>query len=316
MNIYTDFVMPPFARIQWASKAIKEKYEPLFKKAARFYWIMEKASVEHGLRDVTTEHISPERYPKAVKTFLDRNMFYLPVERVKEYSGYSYYHPIPQPGDKWNYYGVLATNLEKGSEFVESSLNKPSGWTAKIGQLLGYPSCCTTAYSNHVESNSKVRDRTWFNAQKADEKYIAKKEDNLIEIKNLPWQANTLLRNFSLGAIFNIECEIGCPNTLANAMAWYELAEKLGIEGLEEVEMFLRMPMEWDSYKGIAYIKTPLFKAAVNSNMCDERYVVRIQGSYYPDDAVKGLEFPWDIGTKFATVARNGNKLDYQKEES
>jgi len=78
------------------------------------------------------------------------------------------------------------------------------------------------------------------------------------------------------------------------AREWVDLAKSINIEGVHDLEQILRMPMEWESGRGIAYIRTPLFKAAYNSNFSEEIFVVQREGDFYPEDGAKGIGFPFN----------------------
>jgi hypothetical protein len=300
-----DFMMPPFARIQWASKDIKEKYEPMFNLAKTVYGRLEKETVKHGLRHVTTEHVSPYDFDVRQQEFAKNGMVFLPLQKVGHYTGFSNYHPPVEEGKPWHYYGVLADSIEHAEQFAHAT---EIGDHTTIGKLLGFPECCIDMFNTKWKEG--YVDPVWQQAEKTDQKYVSKKEDKLIRLKDLPWEANTMLRTFNVGPIFHVKDSFDCPHTIQKAKDWVKLAKDLNMEGLKEMEMFLRMPVEWDALKGIAYIRTPLFKASINSVTCTERHRVQLEGTYFPSDSPKGLGFPWSEA--FVTVARNGNKLDHE----
>lgn len=300
------FVMPPFLRIQWVSKEIKMKYEPMLQLAKNFYATLEKDSVRYGLRHCTTDSITAEEMDIKQQQYIKDGLYFLPLQKVGMYSGFSNYHPAVEEGKPWHYYGVVADSVEHAEQFAHAT---EIGDHKTIGRLLGFPDCCIDMFNNDWMQG--YVDPIWQQAINTDENHVRLKESNLIRLKDLPWQSNAMLRVLGVGPIFHIKDRFDCLHTHENAMKWVELGEKLEVEGLKEMEMFLRMPMEWDVLKGIAYIKTPLFKAAINSVTSTERFIVQVEGTYYPDGVPRGGTYPWT--EQFVTVARNGNKLDYQK---
>jgi hypothetical protein len=300
-----DFTMPPFARIQWASKVIKDKYEPMFEKAKRVYGILEKESVKHGIRHVTTDSVTADNFDFVQKEYIKNGLIFLPLRKVGTYNGFSNYHPPVVNGQPWHYYGVVADSIEYAEQFAHAeSINDH----ATMGKLLGYPECCIDMLNN-VWAKGYV-DPIFQQAQNSSNEIKKTETDNLIVIKGHDWESNSLLRPFNIGTIFHIKDRIDCPHTLKIARDWIKLGQELNIDGLREMEMFQRMPMEWDALKGIAIIKTPLFKASINSVTCTEKHQVRLEGTFYPEDAPNGIHFPWRTEDKFATIARNGNSLD------
>lgn len=296
------FSMPPFARIQWASKKIKEKYEPMFNLARGVYGILEKESVKHGLRHVTTGNYEADSLVSIQLNLINQGLLFVPIQKVGNYTGVNTYHPPVVQGKPWHFYGVVADSAEYASKFLE---HDRQGNHSGLGKLLGYPDCCIDMLETVWKQG--YTDPVWQQAIKVEDKYIRFKEDNLIRLKNISWKTNTLLRPFSVGPIFHVKCSITCDHTQKIAEQWIELAKSLKVPGLKEMEMFLRMPMEWDAHRGTAYLKTPLFKASCNSVSSVERYRVQIEGTYFPEDAPTSSEFPWS--ELFTTVSKNGNKL-------
>lgn len=299
-----DFTMPPFARMQWASGKIKDKYEPLFNKARNVYYRTELESVIHGLRNTTTASINPNDLDTVQQNFARNGLIYLPLRRVGQYEGFSSYHPPAEDGKPWHYYGVVSNSIDEANEFANAD---DTGDHKTIGRLLGYPKCCIDTFFHNWSKG--YTDQVWQQAQQEGPENIRSSDDNCIRIKNVHWQSNTILKYFSMGPLFHTKCSINCKSSSEMAERIIDLANKLQLEGLKELEMFLRMPMEWDASKGIAFIRTPLFKAEINSVTCVKPFKVQLEGTYFPDDSPKSNNFPWSEA--WTTQARNGNKLTY-----
>lgn len=301
----TDFKMPPFLRIQWVSKQVEEKYSPMLSKASNVFRFLEKESVVRGLRDVTTDSIDPISYKEHLKFLADKGLYFIPIKKVANYSGFASYHPEPQPGKPWHYYGVVCKDPKKGYEFIEATEN---GDHVKIGRLLGYPECCLDAFHNNFILNG-YSDSIWQQGLKTSNAKIDL-ENRVIKIKDIAWESNNILKAYSANIIFHTKCSLDCKHTEKIAKEWISIAEDMNIDGLKEMELFSRLPFEWDALKGIAVIRTPLFKIETNSVSCLQRYRVQVGGSYFPDDSGKSNEFPWSEA--IVTYAKNGNKLNYE----
>jgi len=51
--------------------------------------------------------------------------------------------------------------------------------------------------------------------------------------------------------------------------------------------------MEWSSLHGIAEVRTPVFKIAFDTDATARPYRVQLRGTKYPEDAERGLRFPY-----------------------
>lgn len=298
-----DFDMPPFARIQWASRQIKDKYEPKMTMAGNLFHSLEQASVQYELRKVTTGHITHDLFDAYQKSLLKKGLFFLAIQKVGAYSGVANKHPEVVEGKPWNYYGVIARTTEDAEAFAHAG---EIGDHLTQGALLGYPSCCTHAFSDRM--SKRYYDPTWEQASALENEHIKEKNNNIIKVKKTPWETNNILRPFSINLMFQQGCSLCCLESLQIARSWIELAQKNKLEGLREMELFLRLPYEWDNLRGIAYIKTPLFKISTNSTPYTKKKIVQVDGTYFPEDAPTNANFPWS--ESMVTVARNGNLLE------
>lgn len=306
MELYS-LKMPPFLRIQWRSKEVKEKYEPMFHEAQNVFRLLEKETVAQGIRRVTTDHVAPEHFDVAQQHYIQRGLYFLPLKQVANYAGFATYHPQVEEGKPWRYYGVIAKTVADAEAFAHAD---EIGDHIAMGRLLGYPQCCLEAFQNvWLEGYT---DPIWQQAQASSQSFIREQEGNRIRLKDVPWQSQSLLRLFGIGPIFHVKCSTHCQHTLDIANQWIDLADQQKMKGLAEMELFQRMPMKWDCYKGISYITSPLFKISTNSMATTQPYQVEFEGTYFPSEGGNGLGFPWS--EEIVTMSRNGNTLNYSKE--
>lgn len=292
-----DFSMPPFARIVWASKETQGEWEPKFKKAARAFSILEQESVVHGLRACTTAHIEPERMIPFMQELSKKGLIFQPMRQVGAYTGFAHAHPPVIEGLPWTWYGVVSKDPQNGYAFAhasshtEDTMNTPIDHCA-IGDLLGYPKCCQTFF-NDVWGAGYI-DPIWQQADSCREEYVVNKEEYLIQLKkDTPWETSSMLRYIGIRLVPHIPCSHDCDHSYAMAQSWLQLGKDLSVEGMEELEQFLRMPIEWDCLKGTAYVSTPIFKLETNSMTCYPRHVVQKEGTFLPSGKAKGLKFPF-----------------------
>lgn len=299
------FQMPPFLRIQWVSKDAQEKYEPLLHKASNVFRTLEKETVIRGIRDVTTDSIDPLQYKEHLKKLADKGLYFIPMQKVANYKGFATYHPAPEPGKPWHYYGVICKDPKKGYDFIEATEKNDH---KAIGRLLGYPECCLEAFEENFIKN-QYSDSIWQQALATKDAKVDL-ENNIIKIKSIPWESNNIFKAYSASVIFHTKCSLDCNHTEEIAKKWINLAEELKVDGLKEVEIFSRLPYEWDALKGIAVIRTPLFKIETNSVSCVYQHRVQVGGSYFPIESAKSNQFPWS--EEIVTYSKNGNKLTYE----
>lgn len=304
-----DFKLPPYARIQWATKEIKEEWEPKLQKAAHVYNLLEVETVKHGIRRATTAHIPNDQLPYFQQNLAKQGLTYFPIRKVGSYSGFAHAHPPVEEGRPWNWYGAIAKDPYDAYLFayysseVDESRDRPIDHKS-IGKLLGYPECCMEFF-NTVWMQGYV-DPIWQEAVNCNPENIKKQTDTYIRIKDtVPWQTTVMLRYIGARLVPHIPCSLDCKHTEIMAKKWHDLAVYLKLDGYEYLSQLLQMPMEWDCLKGQAYISTPLFKIETNSVTCYPKYVVAREGTYYPEGAPDGLKFPWN---EHARIDRKNGK--------
>jgi hypothetical protein len=308
-----EFEMPPFARVVWASKEVEEEWAPKVQLAARAYARLEFESVIHGLRACTTAHAVPENLVSFTQFYAKKGLMYHPLKHVGSYSGFAHTHQPVLPGRPSSWFGVVARKPEDAYAFAHASALTEDTKDSPIdhdtiGALLGYPECCRKFFTE-VWGAGYV-DPVWQQAENCEGPYIAKREEHLIQMDaSTPWETSPLLRYMGIRIVPQIPCSHDCKHSMAIAKDWIDLGRELKIEGMDEIEQFLRMPVEWDCLKGIAYVSTPIFKLETNSMTCYPRHVVQKEGTFRPKGGAKGLKFPFiPMGSdKFAHLFGGGS---------
>lgn len=287
MDLIPDMDMPPFVRVAWVSNEAKEHWEPVLERASRFYDIMEKLSVYEGVRNLMTASLYPEQVPDTINEIAPLGLLFAPIIRVGEYDGFAHYHPPVEEGKPWHYYGPLG-RPEHVTEFIKAD---QIGDHVRMGELLGFPSCCTAFFQE--EWVQGYNDPIWQIAMNTPEKDVLLRDEKFIRLKAYP-EVLSLLRYNGPRFTFHIPCSTTCESSKKIADDWVAVARQHGYD--EEVEALyevLSWPMEWSVLHGIAEIKTPVFKVVTNSVPSKEKYTVQIEGTRYPEHAARGLNFPF-----------------------
>lgn len=294
-----DFRMPPYARIQFVSRPIKEKWEPIISRAVKAYATLERETVVHGLRSCTTTHIQPNYMDDGIRFLGEKGLVFVPMRKVGAYSGFAHAHPPVVDGKPWSYYGVISRTIEDAMKFVKAS-DDPIDHDA-LGKLLGYPDCCREFFNR--EWKSGYIDPIWQEAQNCTPEVIKDQTDTTIRLSaNIPHEINSMLRYIGVRVIPHIPCSHDCKHSQKIAADWIALGRELSVDGLEELLELLHMPLEWNCLKGQAIVSTPIFKVATNSVPCYPAYIVQKEGTVFPDGVPNGLKFPWDQKKSLITI--------------
>lgn len=283
------FTLPPHSRIQWINKKIKETWEPRIEKARDAYSFVEKYSVFTKFRKcalVTVPHEGMDQFKKELTTY---GGFFLPIKKIAIQPGFSHVNRPAQGDQPFNWYGVLAQEMEDAYEFLEAF--KKDDIIAQ-GKMLGYPRCCVEHFNEHRPKG--YFDPIWQMAENSGDT-IKKKDEHFIRITDKAYHVTSpLLRYSGVRIVPHIACSFNCEASLKMAEDWIRIARDYEQEGIEYTIDMLSMPMEWDCLKGIAYVSTPVFKIEANSLTCYPKYVVQKEGTHFPQEAPTALKFPWN----------------------
>jgi hypothetical protein len=285
-----DFEMPQFTRIQFVSKEAKEYWESRINKARMAKRELEYLSILHDLRDCATIHVPATDLEAKMYEYAKNGMILFPVVKVNSSMGVSHKHFIAENGQPFSWFCVLTKSMEKALEFTEAYRNEDH---VKMGDLLGYPSCCSIAFSDRVSKG--YFDPMFQVAESTKKDFVKNQKETFIRLNSkTPWEINPFLRYIGIKLIPHIPCSFSCEHSLKMAKQWLDLGETHKVGGLEELKEILQFSIEWDALKGIAYISTPIFKIEKNSVTCYPKYVVQKEGTLFPKYAAKGLKFPFN----------------------
>ena len=293
--------MPPSARIIWVSEAAKDKWMVPIAEACAAYSVMEQRTVAEGIRRCMTSHVTPDRIEQQIRGFAKVGLTFVPIQKVGTYQGFAHRHPPVVEGQPWSYYGIVAKRVEDAEAFVDAT---ERGDHITMGDLLGYPECCTRFFQN-VWMRGYV-DPIWQAAENTESSVAAEVqrpsggtfETITREIKMNPamW---TGLRYIGLRIAPHLVCSFDCAPSIEIAKDWTALSQRTRpVDGLDDLLRLLDMPCEWSCLKGIAMVSTPIFRIVTNSVPCWPRYVVRKDGNFLPAEGARGLIYPFRLSLK------------------
>jgi SAM-dependent methyltransferase len=183
-------------------------------------------------------------------------------------------------------YRVVMGDSHSVQEFRDEWARNNHG---KLGDLLGYPSCCGEFFQR-VWIREKFIDTTWPMALNSVESKDASTE--YVEVTGPP-QANILWRWTGLRMVPHLPCSFNCRYTVQLGIKMVELGKKIGYEQeMNWLGDILSWPVEWSALHGIAEIKNPLLKVSTRTDATPKKYVLRRKSEVLPDEAESGLLFP------------------------
>jgi hypothetical protein len=260
----------PFSRTIWNSPEAQEQWGPILKRAYRLHDTLEYEMVKQGLRKCATLHISPRNYDKTVeKIFLD-NLVWLPIQRSRSYTGFSHTHfPVKELDANSTVYGVLARKIEDAEAFRAASM---SGSTdhLKIGELLGFPKCCSKKFVEWWAEG--YFDPVYQSAVSTLSAY--RNEDGSITVEPHV-AAQQMLRYTGYRLTSHFPCSLQCAESIKVGKVWYDLGKEVDPQGLEALMQILSLPGEWSVSHGIAVIETLPFTIVTNSLPTKRKWVVK-----------------------------------------
>jgi len=302
-----DIKLPSITRMQYATLDCKTIWEEKIRKAKNVYRTLEIESVKHGLRKCAIMHnVDPNDLLEKTKHLRGQGLILVPLSK-EGHSGNGFGHiSSAYNGGMYTYRTVVARTIEDAREFVYAH---EAGDDIKIGELLGYPKCCSVFFDD-VWQKGYV-DPIWQQAENSEGSEIIKnKKDFLDKLGNVEkklirfkkddenWKINQVFRYIGVRLVPHLPCSNNCKESIKMANEWIDLARKLNVEGLDEALEIMQLPYEWDALKGMTIINTPVFKIATTSVPCYPNHVVQQESDYYPKEAPNGIQFPWRFNVK------------------
>jgi radical SAM protein with 4Fe4S-binding SPASM domain len=259
-----DAVLPKYGH--WE---IKKQLKDLMK----FKSEIEYLTVKEGLRKINIFHLYPEAYDLQIEQISRDRLVFLPLFRTKRYSGFSHCHSMAKTLDQSSMiFGVIAQDLETASEFVEL-YKKPTENHQAIGDMLGYPSCCSDWF---MEIMSKAIDPVYEIALASDHTQLSEFE---ILIEGADPKLYSHLRYFGGGIIPWFPCSLECKVSKIEAQKWFEFMKNHNYNLASKMIELLKPDSLWDLYNAQVIVDHPLFKGYVISYYSKNKKIVRFENA-------------------------------------
>lgn len=109
-----------------------------------------------------------------------------------------------------------------------------------------------------------------------------------------PPESNILWRWMGVRTVSHLPCSFNCRATVELGRKIIAVGRENGfdqeMDWLEEIHTW---PVQWSALHGIAEIKTPILKVSTRTDATPCKYVVRREGSGYPEEGAQGIHFPY-----------------------
>lgn len=217
----------PYARTLWVTEEARNYWKPKIDAASAAFHKLETLTVFHGVRRVFTTHFSPENLVDGMKELAKKGLVFLPLHRVGTYTGFAHYHPPVEPGKPWTYYGVVG----KLSDALEFAVATEVGDHKAMGELLGYPGCCTEAFNTvwragYIDPIWQAGEASY---EEAPERFeVFEPENRFMRLKPVP-ESLPVLRYIGIRLVSHIPHSLTCEASIKVAEGIREVAKEEGL---------------------------------------------------------------------------------------
>jgi len=286
-----NFRLSEFTRYAWTSDRAREVWEPRVHRIIAGLQEVEWRSIILGLRSCALRVVSPDQLASLTAMLASYSLQVETLQEIAVSENYSASLQTPTEGQQFGYWSVLGRQAET-QQFKQAYKTNNQ---VMLGQLLGYPSCCSEFFAD-VWVHQGFVDTTWAMAYRTQTRNP--QSSTVIEIPRIS-KSSMLLRWLGPRYVFHLPCQFDCQATadLADQMA--EVWQQSGFtEELDWLREMLCWPVEWSALHGIAEIKTPVVKISTRTDATAEKYIVRYLGNTYPKEGARGLSFPYQQPVK------------------
>ena len=270
----------------WTSPAARAVWLPRIERIQTAWRAIERESVVERIRDCAIVTLDGVELVERAQGLLRRGVHVLPFQRTLATPDV-YQSGVPQPVDGApSLFRVVIGAADALSRFQRAWDDADDD---AIGALLGYPGCCRAAF-RLVWRDLGLRDPTWLMAGGL----VGPDETrDCLEVDGSP-ETNVLARFIGVRAVPHLPCHFLCEPSAALGRLLCGVGAAHGFaEEMVWLRQILAWPYEWSALHGIAEIRTPVLKVAVASDATAVKYIVRLTGSAYPDEAAAGIGFPY-----------------------
>lgn len=283
-------VLPDWTRVQWTTIENKIKYEPILQSISSAWRHIERMSVVHDIRTSTLDVINADELIPLTEEYKKYGVIIVPLAKEGTALTYSSTSLKYEQGKPYRL-RVVFTKSEKLAQEWFTTWNTTPLNNRRIGELLGYPTCCIDFYEKYWVNQNFV-DTSWIMAA---DKLDVTDDTHTIHIKpDTPSECNILWRWQGVRLVSHLPCSFDCTHTQDIGIKMAELGRELGYtEQVDWIYELLSWPVEWTGLHGIAEIKTPINKISSRTDMTPWKYTVQKFSNIYPEDGVSGTMYPY-----------------------
>jgi len=283
-----NFTIPDFTRIAWTGLDVRRHWEPRITEICHAWSRIEILSVNQGIRQAALIGVSKDNIDDAKREWAKLGLNHKILASVGS-SRYPYANATTssENADDVAAYRVVLGKGSITSEACDAFTNRDS---SRIGELLGYPECCTKFFEDTWVQQGFL-DTTWSMAIRSK---TATRSGNQVIVPLSP-MSNILWRWAGIRPVFHLPCQFGCRQTEAVAKPIFDLLSDAGFKVQSDwLRDCLSFPVEWSALHGIAEIKNPLFKISSRTDATGQKYSVAYEGDRYPSINHNGIRFPFN----------------------
>ena len=278
-----DFVTPEWTRVIWSNSVGKPIWEQRINRICSAWQNVEIAAICDGVRHAAIQFWEQNELVEKSHQCQMLGLTATVLDREKHSSSYSASSQSYIEGQPYHHRVVIAKNKDT-TAFI-------SAWESrddiKMGELLGYPYCCTTFFKKFWVGQGII-DPTWC---------MVSNDSSLVNIEETtPIECNILLRWLGVRLVPHLPCSFTCEETVRFGSKLELTARKSGFDSeWDWINELLSQPIEYSTLHGAAEIKTPLFKISTRSDAAATKITIQRQGSIFPEGSSSGIHFPYKL---------------------
>jgi hypothetical protein len=265
------------ARISWASEVARSKWSSRFQDAASACRQLAWHSVVAGLRSAAIGTVLGSELEACTAEWEQAGLDVVPLElRCNQ-------RIVSDSDDAFEFVvGIVQTNAR--TRFLRAWESED---LVEITDLLGFPPCCARSLAA-CQGAPPMTDLLWFSAMAA-----KPGTDDRTEMHCAP-EINLCLSAIGIRLLPHLPCRFDCTHSIESGRKMLRLGQTLDCaEALGWAFEALSWPLEWSCMHGIAEIRTPVCRIVTSADYTAQRYTIRFLGSRIPEEAARGLEFPY-----------------------
>jgi hypothetical protein len=269
-GIWMDRIMieiTPFTRIVWKTNVAKNKWNDKINAISTMYARCELETVKNGMRRATTWHMDMNNLSQTFDMINNHGLIFTPIAQSGYYEGFSHCHRPVIPGKPSYWYGSLTKTVEDGELFKTASNEKEQDAVhIPIGELLGYPKCCTDKFISIWKTGNY--DGMYEIAEQTEDVDITCRDSaKVCTIHDIgKYSINSpLLRYFGIRAIAHFPCSLKCKESYTVAQKWLKVMDTIDPDASNDLKELLSSVISWDSLNGVVEVDTPYFKGITHT---------------------------------------------------